>query len=928
MKKATGKVVSLVLALALVITSFSATFAFAATESGEVSFVYDSHKELYLANTNGISDADEASKTVNLSNLLEGNVNMETYDHQPVDNIEIAQVTVSGDNIVRVSKRDAGNDNDEYILTVRSTTGSGDATLNILFKGEIEREGYDDPVTVRGSAQIKIHLLDSKTVILGAAGAEDSKPGAGVDSLGGLKKNFDANKVSDTEGEEHDVTTGTAQVYLPAPEAISALAVYTAQNLSSKPAKGVYVVESTGTRDYLSVNGDTITYGVMDPAVGNSIRLSVYSVKEVTENSAPVYENDKVVAKATVKVENKVVGDFTEIIKGDGNSAYINGDANEQKTLSKSKTYVLDSGFATGDHYWDVTNGNVENTTGKDIVMSDGKVGDLKVGKNNKVVVNDGTAGNVEGGNVELGGGSVTSAKATNGNVLVEGATVGEIKGATDVLISSGKVTGAVSADNEVELTPMNDEEAISVGDVSSLILTVDGSEAAVDVKSFTANGAGTITLRGDKASVSGIDFDYYGATLQFDGFVGSVPAPTKATVTDARITSVETTLDDETNAVVNGNLSIYEIDLQAGQVQFAGNLKANVVSGGEATMIINAGALEVTETVATSNTLKLADAADVVPGTVVYRAASDIADEESFVGYGFTMRTVSGSSQDAFVIDGVQFAGLTMNVSSADILLGTSETFTASAYPGTTSLPEGTHIRFFLNGDENYITGVDNGNGTATIQALKYDSTFSSLNEATLTAYVYDEYDIELEEYGSASVNLRVIEKPATTYVSDTTGNVDVALGNTYQFKITSTDGSVPSFAVAGDGNIFRLVEQSNSGNDYFFKVQAVGTPGQVCGVYINREATPVATLTVGANFTCDTTTVNVAAGASYIAKVTANEQPVVAAGNSSYTVELASQSGNDYFFRITAVSAQAGDQVGFYINSSAAPVFIATTV
>ena len=38
MRKATGKVVSLVLALALVVTSFSSTFAFAATktESGEV----------------------------------------------------------------------------------------------------------------------------------------------------------------------------------------------------------------------------------------------------------------------------------------------------------------------------------------------------------------------------------------------------------------------------------------------------------------------------------------------------------------------------------------------------------------------------------------------------------------------------------------------------------------------------------------------------------------------------------------------------------------------------------------------------------------------------------------------------------------------------------------------------------------------------
>lgn len=947
MKKATGKVVSLVLALALVITSFSATFAFAATrtESGEVSFVYDSHKELYLANTNtddttvknAMDDEaynDELSQ-VNLSTLLEGNIKLETYDHQFADNIEIAQISVSGDNIVRVSKEKINDDQTDYILNVRSSTGNGDATLNVLFKGELDRDEYDEPVTVRGSAQIKIHLLDGKTAILGNVGS--SEPGDGVDSLGGLQKNYTGTVTVDKE--TYNATTATARVYLPVPDVTggSALAVYNSQKVydsaaaaaqAGEKAGTVYVVESTGTRNYLNVpNGDgTFTYGVMDPSVGNSIRLSIYSVKDVTEDGKKTLANDKVVAKETVKVENKLAGSIDEIKKGDGTSAYVNGDNKKTVTLSKSKTYAyFTAAGASVTEIWDATGANINSVV--NVTMSDGKVGDLK--SSGSVEVEAGTVGNVEGNGVVLGGGSVTSAKAVKGSDLdIEGATVGEVKDAGEVTVSSGEVTGAVSA-TSVVLDPVNDEENVSVGDVSAANLTIYGAEAAASAKSFvsTAQDA-TILLAGSKASLGNIDYDYYATTLTLDGFEGTISAPSKATIEGSKIVSVESSYDNETDAVVNGNVAIYEIDLQAGQVRFAGNVKANVVSGGEATMVINAGALEITETVATSNTLKLADAADVTPGTVVFRAATDIADEDSFIGYGYTMRMVSGSSQDAFLVDGVQFAGLTMNVSEADILLGTSETFTASAYPAATQLPEGAYIKFFLNGDENYITGVDNGNGTATIQALKYDSTFSSLNEATLTAYVYDEYDIELEEYGSASVKLNVIEKPKTTYVSDTTGNVDVALGNTYQFKITSTDGSVPSFAVAGDGNIFRLVEQSNSGNDYFFKVQAVGTPGQVCGVYINREATPVATLTVDVGYECDTTTVNVAAGASYIAKVTANEQPVVAAGNSSYTVELASQSGNDYFFRITAVSAQAGDQVGFYINSSAAPVFIATTV
>src|SRR5699024_4278376 len=146
-----------------------------------------------------------------------------------------------------------------------------------------------------------------------------------------------------------------------------------------------------------------------------------------------------------------------------------------------------------------------------------------------------------------------------------------------------------------------------------------------------------------------------------------------------------------------------------------------------------------------------------------------------------------------------------------------------------------------------------------------------------TLTAQVYDQYDIQLEEYGEATCAITVIEKPETTYVSDTTDNVNVVAGNTYQFKITSTDGSVPQFAVAGDGSIFKLVAQSSEGNDYCYEVQAVGTVGQVCGVYVNKEATPVATLTVAADYACDTTAVNVAVGATYQVKITANSMPTL---------------------------------------------------
>lgn len=932
MRKATGKVVSLVLALALVVTSFSSTFAFAATktESGEASSIDD----VYLVNLNGLEGEDLAAAKAagrdkfNITDYVAGET-LETYDHIELNDIDIYSVSVSGDNIIRVTK----DDDDVYTATVRDTKGTGKATVNVLFTGTTTLRG-DEEITVRGSSKFTVTLLDAKTPILGAAGAADKAAGKGVDSVSALQKNPQYSVVDsayETVVEEKAVTTAEAQVYLPVADTNSAKAKYVAQDLQQAVESGdkiyetdAYIVSASGTNKYLGVSTDTITYGVANPAVGNSVRLSVYSTKETTVEGATKYTNNKTVGQATVKVENRVVGDFTEVALGDGEKNSDKVNMKENVVRSKSKTYVK-----LADGWWDVTGADVESTEA--VTVSGGKIGALKAAS---VTVEDGTVGDIEATTANIYGGTTGDVDADD--VTVDGATVASVSDATNVTVNSGKVTGAVSGET-VSLEPTSDEDEVSVGAVTAKTLTVNGMLGKASAAGFTANvgeGAATLSLKGENATIGAIDFDYYTGTVNLVDFVGTIPAPAKATYTGYSETGVNLKSetedsDNETKATVSGNLAIYTIELNAGSVTFAGNVKVNNVYGGEADMIINAGALNVTESVATSNTLKIADAADVAAGTVVYTAASDIADENSFIGYGYTVKKVSGSSTDAFVIDSISFAGLTMNKTEAEILLGTSETFTASVYPNGTTMPEGAYIKFFLDGDENYISGVDNGNGTATIEAKKYDSDFDVLNKATLTAQVYDQYDIQLEEYGEATCAITVIEKPKTTYVSDTTGNVNVVAGGTYQFKITSTDGSVPQFAVAGDGSIFKLVAQSNEGNDYFFKVQAVGTVGQVCGVYVNKEATPVATLTVAADYACDTTAVNVAVGATYQVKITANSMPTLAAGNSIYSVAFASQSGNDYFFKITATqNAKAGDVVGFYINGAPSAAFVATTV
>jgi hypothetical protein len=65
-----------------------------------------------------------------------------------------------------------------------------------------------------------------------------------------------------------------------------------------------------------------------------------------------------------------------------------------------------------------------------------------------------------------------------------------------------------------------------------------------------------------------------------------------------------------------------------------------------------------------------------------------------------------------------------------------------------------------------------------------------------------------------------------------DTTGKFAMDKNATYQFCITAS--SRPCFSV-GDSKVLRFVKYSNSGNKYFYKVQAVGKADDCTGIYVN---------------------------------------------------------------------------------------------
>ena len=159
---------------------------------------------------------------------------------------------------------------------------------------------------------------------------------------------------------------------------------------------------------------------------------------------------------------------------------------------------------------------------------------------------------------------------------------------------------------------------------------------------------------------------------------------------------------------------------------------------------------------------------------------------------------------------------------------------------------------------------------------------------------------------------------QPDDTYVSDTTN--DITVNGAYTFKITSKNGKAPVFAVGTPG-VFNVTLDKVNGNDYFYKVTAIGAVGAKAGIYINGGSR-LLVATVGSTAASQTyvsdTTHDFSVDGAYTFKITSKngKKPVFVVGTPGiFITQLVKQSGNDYFFKITAIG-KPGQSAGIYIN------------
>ena len=868
MNKTKSKVLSLILASAMVVSSFSSlNFASAASRT-ETGLVTVDNDELYL-----VSKPDDVSDEVDIETLL-GTVAVQTYDKEDVSGAEVVKIThVSGDKLLKF--------NDENISVKKDVAGK--EVINVRWEGDYDRD--DKEVTVKASKDITIYSDIVDELILGKAGATDmtERPGA----------------VPDAAVNEQYLNIG---VYTVAPATTgSILAEYSPVDISST---GLAFFDASGAvnEDKVSLEKDKIfsqdeitstTPGVItlktkfEPKTATSkVELAdtgkatlKVALGQYADNLAGT-EKKQSVTVSVVKKWNADI-DLTTGVKGSITDWEIN--KRSGKTYIVPKTMKLD--WEDKDDWnavKDLDTVNAVNSydtivTSGSLKVLGGSVGALEADVS--ISVEDGTTGYLKSPDVSVEGGSVGLIKDKAKTVTVSGGKVSEIaakdgKGTTaspysTVTITGGEVTGNVFG-NIISIDADDDDvNTVIGGKVTAKVdqddaITLDASsDASVTIKGIVKNAntdQGSILISGENITLGTVDADYSN-DVNFEDFTGTIK--TLANSND------DINLSEESVVILtSGTLTADTVDVEEdSKIQV---VQADVDSiSGEGTFAFPAGKLFVEDGIDSDTILVITEGLEV--GATAFTSYEDAVDGSDLNTLGYTLETKSASSTtDKHVIKSIQFAGVQFDKTNLTIAKGYSDTVTVASYPTGTALPAGYSVEWDVDVNDDYISVTTEGN-VATIKALDYSTDRAIDNQGKITATVVDADGYEVEDLLVASVNVTAIEKPASVVTLDTTKPVTVGTNAVYQYIAKSSTGAVMS-AASSDTQI-ATVELFNAADARGYKFQVKGVAEGTATITTTDANGATATLTVNVvkvngTLKADTTTYTFAPGKVYDVK------------------------------------------------------------
>ena len=859
MRKITGKALAAVLAMALLTSSFSGTFAFAASSerAGSVSFSGDDEVTL-------VKDTEDPNEyKFDLEGLI-GTMTLTTTDKAEkdvaVDSEDLSFRHAKGDNLISIKDGKARVKSDK----------TGTETIMVYGEATITRDDRD--ITLKGQKEITIHVVESGYLFVGVDGVPETKTGEEVPALELSYNDLDVKKVA--------VYKAVAGANL------EATYKKTTVNEDDDPLR---IETSSTTRFDVDDEDDVTTIQNRGKGTG-TMKLSI---KSATGSDKTKFNTTEESTTATILKRIDVTGNVT--IDKDGSKTTISPYASAPNMDSDSNVAGYDIKVLKG------TNVNVTGSA------SVGKITDAAdVSVEDKAKVGDITDAT---GMVSISGGTV-GALDVKGSVEMSDGTAASIEADENISIVGGTVSGDVLTDKDVTIDAEDDEiDTVVNGKVEATNISVDCSseDGQIRLAKVVLKDDGELNLTGGNVEITELDCAYEG-NVNFVDFQGTLP-----TILNAQDISV----DEDSTVVVTGAVELGSLDIaEGGSIEFRDAVEVESVSG-DGKLVVGADKLYVSDSISGDVKLRLAGA-NVNVGDVAYKAAKDVGSTDAFSGVGFTVERKSvDSNTDSFLVRSVSFAGVALDKSEVTIAKGFSDTVTVSNYPASTSLPAGASIVWDYSDADRDVFDITADGATLTISVKDYDDVYATSNSFELIATVVDSDGYEIEDYDPATCTVTAI--PEVVVSSDLSGIVEVPQGSTKDFVVNS---QVEAPVTIGTGNVaVHALKTPFANGQATYTIKATGAVGTTAGVYATvpgQNAVKLFIIKVTEPVVTSDTTVdfNLAAGNRYVFKITAPSAPAFTVGNGAVLKTQAGKIvGNDYYFAVYAIGS-AGQSTGVYVN------------
>lgn len=859
MRKITGKALAAVLAMALLTSSFSGTFAFAASSerAGSVSFSGDDEVTL-------VKDTEDPNEyKFDLEGLI-GTMTLTTTDKAEkdvaVDSEDLSFRHAKGDNLISIKDGKARVKSDK----------TGTETIMVYGEATITRDDRD--ITLKGQKEITIHVVESGYLFVGVDGVPETKTGEEVPAL---------------ELSYNDLDVKNVAVY----KAVAGANLEATYKKTTVNEDGDLLRIETSSTTRFDVDDEDNVTTIQNKGKGTgTMKLSI---KSATGSDKSKFNTTEESTTATILKRIDVTDTVT-----------IDKDGSKTTISPYTSAPNMDSDSNVAGYDIKVLNGTNVNVTGS---ASVGKITDAAdVSVEDKAKVGDITDAT---GTVSISGGTV-GALDVKGSVEMSDGTAASIEADENISIVGGTVSGDVLTDKDVTIDAEDDEiDTVVNGKVEATNISVDCSseDGQIRLAKVVLKDDGELNLTGGNVEITELDCAYEG-NVNFVDFQGTLP-----TILNAQDISV----DEDSTVVVTGAVELGSLDIaEGGSIEFRDAVEVESVSG-DGKLVVGADKLYVSDSISGDVKLRLAGA-NVNVGDVAYKAAKDVGSTDAFSGVGFTVERKSvDSNTDSFLVRSVSFAGVALDKSEVTIAKGFSDTVTVSNYPASTSLPAGASIVWDYSDADRDVFDITADGATLTISVKDYDDVYATSNSFELIATVVDSDGYEIEDYDPATCTVTAI--PEVVVSSDLSGIVEVPQGSTKDFVVNS---QVEAPVTIGTGNVaVHALKTPFANGQATYTIKATGAVGTTAGVYatvpgqnavklfIIKVTEPVVTSDTTVDFT-------LAAGNRYVFKITAPSAPSFTVGNGAVLKTQAGKiDGNDYYFAVYAIGS-AGQSTGVYVN------------